>query len=146
DGFDECKEEFKDETMVRRGTRIPCRDHGGFEWNHAREIPKTYGGAKTRPNRPPGNGGQTAPAPPPLSAWNGDEYLNGPQADRQMAGRTEPALHRVRERAGTEVLRRVALRPTSRAAARRSVAVAGHPRAVERTELIRDVECVVCRY
>src|SRR5215467_5444225 len=53
-----------------------------------------------------------------------------------MAGRRRSALHRVRERADADMLRRVALWKTGRAAARRSIAVAGQPRAVERTQLV----------
>src|SRR5947209_19048176 len=58
---------------------------------------------------------------------NGDEYLHGSQKNRQMASRAQPTLHRVRKRADTEMLRRLAHRKTGRAAARRPIAVAGYP-------------------
>src|SRR5437867_1037941 len=65
--------------------------------------------------------------------------------NRQMASRAEPALHRVRKRADTKMLRRLALRKTGRAAARRPVALARHPRAVQRPQLNRTERRSVCR-
>src|SRR6266480_7606080 len=123
--------------VARRGIRISCRHDGGFNWTHAREIPETYGGPNPCQARRHGTDGQRALARPLSAQWNGDEYLHGSQKNRQMASRAEPALHRVRKRADTEMLRRLALRQTSRAATGRSFAVAGHPRAVERPQLNR---------
>src|SRR5438132_12914084 len=123
--------------VARRGIRISCRHDGGFNWTHAREIPETYGGPNPCQARRHGTDGQRALARPLSAKWNDHEYLHGSQKNRQMASRAEPALHRVRRRAGIEMLRRLALRQRSRAAARRPVALAGHPRAVERAKLIR---------
>src|SRR2546430_4512906 len=106
--------------IARRGIRISCRHDGGFNWTHAREIPENYGGSNPCQARRHGADGQRALARPLSAQWNGDEYLHGSQKNRQMASRAEPALHRVRKRAGTEMLRRLALRKTGRAAARRS--------------------------
>src|SRR5262249_47446837 len=141
---DECKAEFNEERAAHHRACTSCRGGVGLNSSHGREIPQTYGWANPRQTRRHGTDGQRALARLLSAQWNGDEYFNGAEANRQMAGRKRSALHRVRERADTEMLRRVARWKTGRATARRSVAVAGHPRAVERTQLIPNR--VVCLY
>src|SRR5262245_35162587 len=135
DCFDECKEEFDEEAVARHSACMSCRGSVGSRRNRRREIPKAYGWANPRQAWRHGADGQRALARPLSAQWNCDEHFNGAQANRQMASRTEPALHRVRERPDSDMLRRMDLRKRRRAATRRFVAVAGHPRAVERTQL-----------
>src|SRR5262249_38074387 len=123
---------------------MSCRSNVGSKRNRGREIPKAYGWANSRQTWRHGADGQCALARPLSAQWNCDEYFDGAQTNRQMAGRKRSALHRVRERADADMLRRVALWKTGRAAARGSVAVAGHPRAGERAQLI--LNCMVCLY
>src|SRR5262245_43294551 len=114
---------------------MSCRCNAGSERSRRREIRKTYGWADPRQAQRHGTDGQRALARSLSTQWNCDEYFNGAQANRQMAGREGPALQRVRESADADVLRRMDRRKRRRAATRRFVAVAGHARAVERTQL-----------
>src|SRR5262249_58474042 len=115
---------------------MSCRGNAGSKRGRRREIPQTFRWANPCQAHWHGADGQRALARPLSAQWNGDEYFNGSQESRQIASRTGPALHRARGGTNTDMLRRMDLRKRGRAAKRRPVAVAGYPRAGERTQLI----------